>query len=68
MFDEERPRVEEVYFVHHDDDDAVAALQPPRLRVLDVEHVAERVTMVIVSKEDGAFSSLAHLVQWKIKV
>lgn len=58
---QEGPGVDEVNPVHHDGDDAVPALEAPGQAVLDEESVAEHETMLLVPKEDGAFSARADL-------
>lgn len=58
---QEGPGVDEVNPVHHDGDDAVPALEAPGQAVFDEESVAEHETMLLISKEDGAFTARADL-------
>lgn len=58
---QEGPGVDEVDPVHHDGNDTVPALEAPRQAVFDEERVAEHEPMLLVPKEDGAFTARAHL-------
>lgn len=60
---QEGPGVDEVDPVHHDGNDTVPALEAPRQAVFDEERVAEHEPMLLVPKEDGAFTARAHLEQ-----
>jgi hypothetical protein len=58
---QEGPGVNEVDPVHHDGDDAVPALEAPGQAIFDEEGVAEHKTMLLVPKENGAFTARAYL-------
>lgn len=61
--EKEGPGVDEVDPVHHDDNDAVPALEAPGQAVFDEEGVAEHEPMLLIPKEDRAFSTRANLGQ-----
>lgn len=58
---QEGPRVDEVDSIHHDGDDAVPALEASGQAVFDEEGVAEHKAMLLITKEDGAFTTRAYL-------
>ena len=65
LWDEKRPRVEQVDFVHHDDDDAEPAPEAAGLGIQDVERVAQNVALMVVPEKYGTFSPWAHLTKRK---
>ena len=65
MFDKKGPGVEQVDLVHHDDHDAVPALQAARMRVLHEERVAEHVAAMVVAEKDRAFTTWTDLMREK---
>lgn len=58
---QEGPRIDEVDSVHHDGNDAVPALEASGQAVFDEEGVAEHKAMLLITKEDGAFTTRAYL-------
>lgn len=61
MAQQERPGVDEVDSVHGHYNDAVPALEATRQAVFDEERVREHKAMLLISKEDGSFSTWTHL-------
>lgn len=57
------PGVDEVNPVHHDGNDAVPALKAPGQAVFDEESVAKHEPMLLIPKEDRAFTARADLEQ-----
>lgn len=58
---QEGPGVDEVDPIHHDGDDAVPALEASGQAVFDEEGVAEHKAVLLITKEDGAFTTRAYL-------
>lgn len=64
-FNKELPRIEQKYFVSHDNNDAVPTLKSSGLAVFQKKGVAQNVAPVIVSKKYGAFTPRANLVKYE---
>ena len=63
MSNKKRPRIEEVYLVHHHHNNAIPALKTSRLTVLNKEGVTQNMTAILIPEEDGAFSPRTHLLE-----
>ena len=61
MFDEKRPRVEQVNFVHHEHDDTEVAGFASTNNIAQKESMTQHVTSVVVAKKYWTFLTRAHL-------
>jgi hypothetical protein len=55
------PRIEEVYFVHHNHEDAVSLAESSSLTVIDVKCVTENMSLLVIAKEYWTIFSRAYL-------